>query len=225
MAKRFTDTNKWKDSWFQDLPSKYKLFWIYVLDECDSAGVWKPNYRLASFQVGEPFEESELKRVFFDRIEITEAGYWFIKKFIDFQYGNLSEHSKPHIAVLNLLKNHKIKGYTKGIHTLKDKDIYKEKEKEEEKEKEKGQDVVFPIERCKEIALADERWVKANKTTPDELTIFNDYLERLGEYERNPLDYKKHFGKLKGKYPDFVKRKLTIEELRELALQNDKKNK
>ena len=133
MSKRFTDTNKWKDTWFQDLPTKYKLFWVYILDECDNAGLWKPNIRLAIFQIGEPFEESELKRVFSDRIEITESGYWFIKKFIDFQYGKLSDNSKPHISVLKLLETHKIKGYTKGIHTLKDKD--KEKDKDIDKDK------------------------------------------------------------------------------------------
>lgn len=132
MPKRFTDTNKWKDSWFQDLPSKYKLFWIYLLDECDSAGVWKPNIRLATFQIGEPFEEAELKRVFGERITVTETGYWFITKFIGFQYGELSDTCKPHVSVINILKNHKIKGYSKGIDTLKD----KEKDKEQEQDKE-----------------------------------------------------------------------------------------
>jgi hypothetical protein len=122
MGKRFTDTCKWKDTWFQDLPNKYKLFWIYLLDECDAAGLWKPNMRLAMFQIGEPFEEAELKRVFADRVVITNDGYWFISKFIEFQYGELSENSRPHIAVLKLLDKHNIKGYTKGIHTLKDKD-------------------------------------------------------------------------------------------------------
>jgi hypothetical protein len=134
--KRFTDTSKWKDSWFQDLPTKYKLFWIYILDECDAAGVWKPNIRLASFQIGEPFEESELKRIFADRLDFTESGYWFLKKFVFFQYGKLSESCKPHLSVINLLKYHKIKGYTKGIHTLEEKEKDKEQDKEEEQEKE-----------------------------------------------------------------------------------------
>lgn len=142
MAKRFTDTNKWKDSWFQDLPIKYKLFWFYLLDECDNSGVWKPNIRLATFQIGEPFEEIELRRIFGDRIEVTEGGYWFIKKFIDYQYGELSEACKPHQQVIQLLKKHKIKGYSKGIHTLKDKD------KEEDIDKDKVETVqsVFDLE-------------------------------------------------------------------------------
>jgi hypothetical protein len=134
MAKRFTDTNKWKDTWFQDLPNKYKLFWIYLLDECDAAGLWKPNMRLAQFQIGEPFEEVELRRVFADRIQITEEGYWYIPKFIDFQYGQLSDKSKPHISIINLLKKHKIKGYPKGIDTLKEKEKEEDKEQEQEEE-------------------------------------------------------------------------------------------
>jgi hypothetical protein len=109
MAKRFTDTNKWKDTWFQDLPNKYKLFWIYLLDECDAAGLWKPNMRLAQFQIGEPFEEVELRRVFADRIQITEEGYWYIPKFVDFQYGQLSDKSKPHISKKRIKNKNKKK--------------------------------------------------------------------------------------------------------------------
>jgi hypothetical protein len=145
MAKRFTDTNKWKDTWFQDLPTKYKLFWIYILDECDAAGLWKPNMRLASFQIGEPFEEAELKRVFINRITITDEGYWFVSKFIEFQYGELSANSKPHLSVINLLKRHKIKGYTKGIDTL--------KEKEKDKDKEKVKDLSWYKSQFDEIYL------------------------------------------------------------------------
>lgn len=134
MAKRFTDTGKWKDVWFQTLPMKYKLFWLYLLDECDNAGVWKPNIGLAQFQIGEPFEESELRRVFGSRITVLDSGYWFIQKFVDFQYGELSPASKPHISVLGLLKKHGVIGYPKGIHTLKEKDKEKEKDKDKEKE-------------------------------------------------------------------------------------------
>lgn len=156
--KRFTDTSKWKDAWFQDLPTKYKLFWIYLLDECDNAGVWKPNVRLAAFQIGEPFEEIELKRIFAGRIEILESGYWHVKKFIEFQYGELSEQCKPHIQILRLIQNHKIKGYTKGIHTLKDKEKEKDKDKEEVKEKEKTREYFFEV-------LKDQIWLESVERT------------------------------------------------------------
>lgn len=80
-----------------------------------------------------------------------------------------------------------------------------------------GESASFPIERCAEIALADPRWIKANKVIDGELFKFNEYLEKQGKYTMNPLDYKTYFAKLKGKYPDLLKRTFTYEELQELA--------
>lgn len=50
-----------------------------------------------------------------------------------------------------------------------------------------------PIEDCLEIALRDERWVKANSATREKLSEFNRLLEKRGEYAKLPIDYKKHF--------------------------------
>lgn len=189
--KRFTDTNKWKDSWFQDLPSKYKLFWIYLLDECDAAGVWKPNIRLATFQIGEPFEESELKRVFAERLTFTETGYWFITKFVGFQYGELSEACKPHLSVINILKKHKIKGYSKGIHTLEE----KEKEKEEDKEEEK------PTETTKVFGSTGHFFIVEKKYIHEKLTkVFADGLHDYMEFNRSVLNYPQFKDKFMRRY-------------------------
>ena len=35
MAKRFTDTDKWKKGFIKRLPAKYKLLWLYILDDCN----------------------------------------------------------------------------------------------------------------------------------------------------------------------------------------------
>ena len=106
--KRFTDTDKWRDPWFQDLPPKIKLFFIFILDSCDSAGVWKPNFRLASFTIGEPIEEAEAKSCLGGRIKVLPNGNWWIVKFILFQYGRISMDCKPHMPVFNALSNHGI---------------------------------------------------------------------------------------------------------------------
>lgn len=82
--------------------------------------------------------------------------------------------------------------------------------------------VILSIERCGEIALADPRWIKANKVQDGEVSAFNNYLEQQGKYTMNPLDYKTYFAKLKGKYPDLIKKKFSIEELRQMALEQDK---
>ena len=53
MAKRFTDTTKWTNNkWFFKLSIESKLFWIYLLDSCDSVGVWEENVILASRIIG-----------------------------------------------------------------------------------------------------------------------------------------------------------------------------
>ena len=44
MAKRFTDTDKWKKGFIRNLPTKYKLLWLYILDDCNHAGVWETDF-------------------------------------------------------------------------------------------------------------------------------------------------------------------------------------
>ncbi len=102
MAKRFTDNNKWEDDWFASLPPKHKLFWFYICDRCDHAGVWKISAHVASALIGEPIDLDEAAKAFEGRIEIHE-GFWWIKKFCDFQYGRLNPENKTHKSVLKII--------------------------------------------------------------------------------------------------------------------------
>lgn len=135
MAKRLTDSEKWKDAWFMDLPSKYKLFWLYILDNCDHAGIWKVNFKVASFHIGEHLEHSEVKRILSDRLNIVSDEYWMVKKFIDFQYGGV-KNDKVGLSVQKILNSHKIEyslAPTKPLPSpyqgTKDKDKVKNKDK------------------------------------------------------------------------------------------------
>lgn len=103
MAKRFTDSNKWEDDWFASLPPKYKLFWFYICDRCDHAGVWKISAHVASALIGETVDLAEAQKLFDGRIELHE-GFWWIKKFCNFQYGNLNPDNKTHKSVLKILE-------------------------------------------------------------------------------------------------------------------------
>ena len=80
---------------------------------------------------------------------------------------------------------------------------------------------VFSIEKCKEIALKDDRWVKVNKTNDEELIRFNEYLQKQGIYELNPAEYKRYFHHLKAKKPDKVQKELTMDDWRRLAQEQD----
>jgi len=107
MAKRMTDSNKWEDPWFQDLPSKYKLFWLYLLDKCDHAGIWEVNFKNASFFIGEHLEVSEVKRILSGRINFLNDKYWLITKFIHFQYGGIKTDQVGR-SVMQILIKHDI---------------------------------------------------------------------------------------------------------------------
>lgn len=130
--KRFTETQKWEDPWFRKLFPEQKLLWLWLLDRCDSAGVIEPDIELASFQIGFHYPSDTLS-VFGDRVREIGGGKFFIEKFIEFQYGRLSEDCRAHGPALASLKKHGLKGYSKGMDTLQ----VQEKVKEEDKEKDK----------------------------------------------------------------------------------------
>jgi len=139
MSKRFTDTTMYDKKWFRSLPLEAKCLWDWLLKKCDAAGIVDIDFGLASFQIGADVSEITLK-LFGDRVVLLGDNKYFLPKFIDFQYGELSENCKPHLAVIKILNKNKIKwkkikGYPKGIRTLEDKDKEKDKEKEKEKEK------------------------------------------------------------------------------------------
>ena len=53
MAKRMTDTDKWKKRFIRELKPKHKLLWLYILDDCNHAGIWEIDLDVASIRVGE----------------------------------------------------------------------------------------------------------------------------------------------------------------------------
>ena len=140
MSKRLTDTSKWTNNrWFQRLPSKYKLLWLYIWDICDSAGVWSADFDLAMRMTGCTYTEDETREWFGNHIEVLdeETKTWWLMEFCRKQYKLLDETSKSQWVITNieLLKEHglwgRYKGYMRGIYTPIEK---KGKEK-------KGQDI------------------------------------------------------------------------------------
>jgi hypothetical protein len=102
MPKRFTDTEKWKDPWFCALSEKDRYFWMYLLDNCDHAGIWQVNPMLVNFYFpGYSLDPG----VFGDRIQVLNSEKWWLKKFVSFQYGEvLNPENHAHLGVINRLK-------------------------------------------------------------------------------------------------------------------------
>lgn len=134
--KRFTETEKWRDSWFRRLHPSEKLAYLYIVDCCDNSGVWDPDYELAEFQIGHQVAWPKVIEAMGDRLEILKSGKWHLRKFVGYQFGELSDDCKPHQHVIRLLESHGIervsKGYPKGIQRDKDKD--KDKDQDQDKD-------------------------------------------------------------------------------------------
>ena len=153
MAQRFTETNKWKDGWFSSLDRDQKLFWLYLLDDCDNAGIWEKNFRAAAFFMDSDTVTESWAMTFLagKAIPISDSK-WFIPRFVEFQYGELKESCKPHASVISKLRKAGIdpltleafqnKDYPKGMNSLKDKDKEQDQEKDKEKDKDAPQGIV-----------------------------------------------------------------------------------
>lgn len=171
MAKRFTDTEKYKKSFIKGLPAAYKIFWDYLYHDCNFAGIWEVDFEVAQIRIGkdaliDPEEALKLFNTSEERIEILDGGTkWLIKPFLSFQYGDLNPLNRVHASILEKLKKQGVKGLASPLQGAKE----KEKDKEEEKDKEykgilKGGERYNP-EVCKLIRETAKK-VKAVETIP-----------------------------------------------------------
>ena len=135
MAKRFTATEIWKEDWFLDTPIEYKLFWYYMLSNCDHAGLFKVNLRsfcglmevkLTPNKVLEYFNAGK------QRIRVISESVWLIEDFFVYQYGTtFNWNNRVHESIGELYKKNKIELKTiRGLLDLKDRVKDKDKDKD-----------------------------------------------------------------------------------------------
>lgn len=124
MYKIFTDADKWDKKWFRKIEPKYKCFWLYILDKSSRAGVWEVDFESVNFFINDKIDINKVKEIFSSRItELRNGKKWFIKNYVLFQYGRLTENNNMHIGIIQELKRYGIK--------LKDGIITSSKEKSE----------------------------------------------------------------------------------------------
>lgn len=120
MAKRFTDTNKWKKPYIRGLQAPYKLLWFYILDDCDHAGIWEVDFEVAAIRIGESVNEADALKIFGNHVIQIAKHKWWIPDFISFQYGELNDKNRLHQSVIQILTKFQIeslapyKGLTRG---------------------------------------------------------------------------------------------------------------
>ena len=143
MAKRFIDTSLFNKRWFREFPPKMKLFYLYMLTQCDHAGMYDVDLELASFQTGMPVKQEDVDEYLKDHIEIIKEDKWFLRKFVDFQYGILNQNVKAHASVMKILDKYKcLQTVPNSLDTVKDKNKDKDKVKIKDKEKDMNPDIL-----------------------------------------------------------------------------------
>ena len=111
MAKRFTDTEKWKKPFIRGLQGAYKLLWLYICDDCDHAGIWQVDMEVAAIRIGEKIDIKEAIKSFDEKIVIIDKGNkWFIPSFLEFQYpSGLNSDNRAHNSVIILLEKYNLR--------------------------------------------------------------------------------------------------------------------
>ncbi len=161
MAKRFTDTEKWKNDWFKNLSDKHKLLWLYLCDECDKAGFWIIELDVLYTRLGIRITIPEILKLFPKQVELFNAQHLRLLGFIKFQYGILKESNNPHKAVIRRLSEMKELRVPQGyLGTLEDKDEDEDQDKDKDKESVKTE--ISIIHEINEITGRKFRCTKPN---------------------------------------------------------------
>lgn len=153
MAKRFTDTEKWKKPFLRSLQGAYKLLWFYICDDCDHAGIWQVDMDVAKIRTGEKSlnEEKAIKSLN-EKIVVFDSGKkWFIPSFIEFQYPKgLNPTNKAHGSVIHILSKYNLinedyKPLPSPLQGAKDKDMVKDMELDMDKEPKPEKQINIPF--------------------------------------------------------------------------------
>jgi len=173
MAKRFIDTGLFRKKWIRQLDPNMKLFWIYLLTDCDHAGIWDVDVERASFQLKVELDESEILNTFNRKIVPFKPGKWFVPKFIVYQYGELNESNRAHNSVIKILTKYKLyKGLTRGLQGPMDMDKELDMDMDKDKKSKELQMLSIGVQLVE--LQKDDRF--KNRNVKKEFEDFKDYL-------------------------------------------------
>ena len=193
MAKRFTDTEIWRKKWFRSLKPRVKLFFYYLKDNCNCAGIWEEDMEAASFHLGCDLDRNEIIEALPEHIQMIKDNKWYLTKFVEFQYGTLNENCNPHKAVIRTLKKYKLRV---GQPLKRDKSKVKEQEQDMDKVKDKDIEVgnFKKIDEFKDIDIDREfskfnDWILANgKKYKDYNAAFRNWLRNSKNFNGGSVD-------------------------------------
>jgi hypothetical protein len=107
MAKRLTDTTKWTNKSFRALPDKFKLLYLYILDNCDAAGVIRFDLDLVGYTLGHSFSLAEIKSALDGKVVFLSEDKLIVRNYIAFQNGDVTKSdSKIAGSIRSTLNSH-----------------------------------------------------------------------------------------------------------------------
>lgn len=197
MAKRFIATELWNEDWFLDMKIEYKLFWYYIISNCNHAGIFKLNLRtfnllnevnLTSKQALDYFNNGKV------RIRELSDSKWFIEDFFVFQYGSkFNTNNRVHESIgKELIKNNIILTSIRGLidhnDSVKDKDKDKDKvlvvsdnNLKEKKEKRKNEEIPIEIDipiSEQTIRKQYDKFITTDSVQKDQMAMNNNLTKR-----------------------------------------------
>ena len=173
-------TTIWDEDWFISLSKDEKLFWQYIKDKCDHAGIWKPNVRVFN-SVNEAQVELE---AFFEKINSDKeriikvnASHWLLVDFFKVQYGTiLNTNNRVHKSIfdryaqlgVNLTSIRGLKGVKEGVKEReKDKDSINTINKEQQEYAENHPAYAKAIENPELRSIMPLQWVSCIQSFPN----------------------------------------------------------
>ena len=104
MAKRFTDTEKWKDPWFRKLSAESKVLFNYFCDDCDLAGFLQQDDDAFCFLTGIPREKiNDCYLELLKSITVKDGWIW-VKNFLRHQKNlPLNPQNNAHKHIIGIL--------------------------------------------------------------------------------------------------------------------------
>jgi hypothetical protein len=120
MANRNRNSSIWKDTFYRALPPLYKCLWDYINDDCDNAGVWVPDFKVASICIGRRVKPEVALASFKEKVIVLDNGNWLLPNFISERlcFTELKPTDRFQKSIIELLNKHKLflnKGLTSPL--------------------------------------------------------------------------------------------------------------
>ena len=165
MAKRFIDTDLFRKPFMRSLEAPYKALWIYLLCECDHAGVWPVELDVAQLRMGMKLDpEKAVEKMAGAVVLIDDGTKWYLPDFVEFQYGTLNPANRVHSSVIERLARYGIdpndtsqnKGLPSPLQGAKDKEKDKDKDTQGRKDSASEKKTLFSNSRFMVIECVKE---------------------------------------------------------------------